>query len=266
MAAKGIKIAFFDIDGTLLEFGALDIHDKVKRALRLARERGVKLFLATGRPPYAIPDFEGVTFDGALCFNGGYCFDESGLIYACPLDKEDVRTVIRNASAMGLATEVATARKMGANGYQDELEEYMEISHHSCDILEDFDEVLEEDIFQLMLGTTEELDEKLMEGTSRLKVARWWDKAMDVIPAGCGKAHGIQKVLEHYGYSRSEAIAFGDGGNDMDMITYAGCGVAMGNAEPVVKAAADYVTDTVAEDGVAAALYKLVLGEAGEES
>ena len=77
---------------------------------------------------------------------------------------------------------------------------------------------------------------------------------MDVIPSECGKAVGMRAILQHYGFAREESIAFGDGGNDQDMIAYAGIGVAMGNATPDVKAAADYVTDSCADDGVYTAL------------
>ena len=65
---------------------------------------------------------------------------------------------------------------------------------------------------------------------------------------------GIQKVLEHYGIRREEIIAFGDGENDMDMLQFAGIGVAMGNAGPEVKEAADYVTEHIDEDGLEKAL------------
>ena len=75
-----------------------------------------------------------------------------------------------------------------------------------------------------------------------------------LIHIDCGKAFGIQKILEHYGYCRNECIAFGDGGNDIDMLQYAGIGVAMGNSKESVKAAADYITEDCDSDGVVSAL------------
>ena len=67
-------------------------------------------------------------------------------------------------------------------------------------------------------------------------------------------AVGIDKIIEHYGISLHETMAFGDGGNDMAMLRHAGIGVAMGNAGDEVKEAADYVTDSVDDDGVMNAL------------
>jgi hydroxymethylpyrimidine pyrophosphatase-like HAD family hydrolase len=60
----------------------------------------------------------------------------------------------------------------------------------------------------------------------------------------------VEKMLAYYGIHRSQAIAFGDGGNDIEMLQTVGCGVAMGNASDKVKASADDVCGTVSEDGV----------------
>ena len=61
-------------------------------------------------------------------------------------------------------------------------------------------------------------------------------------------------MLEHFGWTKDNAIAFSDGGNDVDMLRFAGIGVAMGNATDEPKAAADYVTDSVDDAGIANAL------------
>lgn len=255
--AAGIRAAFFDIDGTLLDFGKPDLSPAVRQALLDMKKKGIRLFLATGRPPYILPAFAADVFDGALCFNGGFCYDKDGPIYSHPLDLEDVQTVIANAKALGLPAMLAAGDKMGSNFYQQELEDFMMVSHNHCDILEDYDSVSRDHVYQMMLGIPEEKEQAILAGTKNAVITRWWDKACDVIPKGCGKAHAIEKVLEYYGFTREQSIAFGDGGNDRDMIEYAGIGVAMGNAKEEVKASADYVTASVAEDGVPAALTEL---------
>ena len=65
------------------------------------------------------------------------------------------------------------------------------------------------------------------------------------------KGIGLLKLAELLGLQREQVIAFGDGENDISMLQYAGIGVAMGNATPACKAAADFITRTVDEDGVA---------------
>ena len=77
---------------------------------------------------------------------------------------------------------------------------------------------------------------------------------MDIIPADGGKGNAIERILERYGLSREDAIAFGDGDNDIDMLRYAHIGVAMGNAGEHVKTHADYVTACVDDDGIYKAL------------
>ena len=77
-----------------------------------------------------------------------------------------------------------------------------------------------------------------------------------VIPEKGGKVAGIRRVLEDFAISREEIMAFGDGENDMDMLEFAGTGIAMGNADPQVKARADEVTESVDENGVVRALYR----------
>ena len=83
---------------------------------------------------------------------------------------------------------------------------------------------------------------------------RWHPEFTDIVPENISKAEGISRVIAGYGIGREEVMAFGDGGNDVEMIEYAGIGVAMGNALPDVRKHADYVTSTVDEDGIVAAL------------
>lgn len=73
---------------------------------------------------------------------------------------------------------------------------------------------------------------------------------MDVIPKGVDKAKGIAAVAGHFGFGIDECMAFGDGGNDIAMLKAVGTGIAMGNSSDEVKAAADYVTTSVDDDGI----------------
>jgi hydroxymethylpyrimidine pyrophosphatase-like HAD family hydrolase len=79
----------------------------------------------------------------------------------------------------------------------------------------------------------------------------------ELYPTAISKAKGIGVVLEHLGLGVEDACAFGDGTNDLEMIRYGGCGVAMGNAEDVVKAEADIVCPPVWDDGLAQILREL---------
>ena len=77
---------------------------------------------------------------------------------------------------------------------------------------------------------------------------------LDVIPKGGGKEVGIAAVAQRFGWKREEIMVFGDGDNDCRMLSWAGTGVALGNGTPAAKAAADYVTAPIGEDGIQKAL------------
>ena len=82
---------------------------------------------------------------------------------------------------------------------------------------------------------------------------------MDVTPPGITKAVGLKKLADYLGVKQEEVMAIGDGDNDLSMIKYAGCGVAMENAIADLKAEASFITKDCDEDGVAYAIEKFVL-------
>ena len=97
-------------------------------------------------------------------------------------------------------------------------------------------------------------DERIRSLLPGCKATRWNDFGVDIISKSGGKLVGIDEYLKLLGISRDEAMAFGDGENDIDMLKNAGIGVAMGNAKDAVKESADYVTDSVDDDGIKKAL------------
>lgn len=101
-----------------------------------------------------------------------------------------------------------------------------------------------------MLGSGKEDYAKVMANTTEAKITAWWDRAVDIIPASSGKGSGIAKMLAYYGLDKSEAIAFGDGNNDIEMLEAVGWGLAMDNASDELKAIADEVIGHVAEEGI----------------
>ena len=82
---------------------------------------------------------------------------------------------------------------------------------------------------------------------------------MEFLDKSVNKGAGVSAVTKQLGLNREEVICVGDAGNDLDMIRYAGLGVAMGNAFEEIKAEADYITHTNEEDGVAYVIEKFML-------
>ena len=246
---SGIKIIFFDIDGTLIDMGK-QISEKNTEMLNRLKANGIKICLATGRSPVSLPRFDGVSFDAFLTFNGSLCYNPSEIIFSSPISHEDVQKIIRNAANIGRPVAVASKDRLAANGSDDDLAEYFSFSHSELKVAEDFESLSREDIYQVMLGCRESDYDAILDGVSGAKVAAWWDRAVDIIPASSGKGIGIRKMLEACHLDRSEAMAFGDGNNDIEMLMAVGTGIAMGNASPTLKAAADGICGHVAQDGI----------------
>ncbi|MBR0385660.1 MAG: HAD-IIB family hydrolase, partial [Erysipelotrichaceae bacterium] len=87
-----------------------------------------------------------------------------------------------------------------------------------------------------------------------LKVTYWTENGVDMICSDGSKASGISHVLEHYGITSEEMMAFGDANNDLEMLQMAGIGVCMGDGEEEVRNIADYITETTENDGIYQAL------------
>lgn len=245
-----IKIVFFDIDGTLVDMETKAMSPRTLETLRRLQAGGIKICIATGRSPVSLPVFEGVTFDAYLTFNGSLCYDASGILYSHPIPGGDVRKIIDNAARLGRPVSVATKSRLAANGLDRDLAEYYAFAHLKLTAAEDFREALREEIYQVMLGCREPDYPAILEGVEGAEITAWWDRAVDIIPKGGGKGVAVRKLLDHYHLDRSQALAFGDGNNDLEMLKAVGTGIAMGNASPRLKEAASEVCGPVSEDGI----------------
>lgn len=245
-----IKIIFFDIDGTLIDMKKKVISEKMKETLIRLKENGILICIATGRTPVTMPKFDFVDFDAFLTFNGSYCFNKKDAIFSNPIPTEDVKKIISNAAAIGRPVSIATKERLSANGRDQDLVDYYKIAKLEVEVTDDFEQVAEEEIYQIMMGCYKEEYDSMMKGIEGARITGWWDRAVDIIPANGGKGVGVEKILEYYHLDKSEALAFGDGNNDIELLQAVGCGVAMENASEQLKAIADDVCGHVAEDGI----------------
>lgn len=251
MNLENIKIIFFDIDGTLIDIQKKRISEKTLKTLIQLKERNIILCLSTGRSPITVPRFEGWEADVFLTFNGSYCYNRQQIIYKTPIPAKDAQLIVRNAASINRPVSVATSKKLAANGRDKDLVDYFALAKLEVDVSEKFDEIIEkEEVYQIMCGGRESEYEALLRDVKNAKITAWWDRAVDIIPVNGGKGIGVEKVLAHYHLQKSEALAFGDGNNDIDMIQAVGVGVAMANASDSLKAVADDICGHVADDGI----------------
>ena len=116
-----IKIAFFDVDGTLLKLGTKELSDKTKKALTKLRQNNVLLCMATGRSYPTIPHFQGVDFNVLLTFNGSYVKSGEKIIFKNPLHNEDKNQIIQNLKNMKRAIAISNENFIVTNGTDEDL-------------------------------------------------------------------------------------------------------------------------------------------------
>ncbi len=244
------KIVFFDIDGTLVNEEKVIPEDTVK-AIQELKNRGIEPVIATGRAPYFIkPLLEKLGIESYVCMNGAYVVYKGEPIYRREIGKSSLEALVKLSGEHehGLVFE-------GEHTFYSNKEEHPFIidSVNSLKVdLPGYDPEFwqAESIYQVFLHC-ESHEEHLYESVkSDFTLIRWHAQAMDVLPLGGSKAEGIKAMLDRLNYTEHNAVAFGDGLNDKEMLQLVGFGVAMGNSHPEVLPYADYVTTHVDEQGI----------------
>lgn len=251
-----IKTIFFDIDGTLVSFNTHKVPQSAVDAIAKLRKKGVKLFIATGRHLKAINNLGNLQFDGYITLNGSYCFaGKDEVIYKHSIEKKDLESLLNYMDQYGeFPCIFVREHDMVINFINDRVKEVLDLLDFPQPPLGSLKEALDKDVFQLIAFFEKDQEDEVMQVLPGCDSTRWSPLFTDVVPKGSSKRVGIDKVLEHYGETLDETMAFGDGGNDIRMLEHVGVGIAMGNAEDDVKQSADYVTDSVDDDGIAKAL------------
>ncbi|VBB43381.1 Cof-like hydrolase [uncultured Paludibacter sp.] len=249
-----IKAIFFDIDGTLKSFETHQIPESTMYALEELQKKGIKIFIATGRTPDALKSFD-LQVDGYITLNGGYCYLSTGeIIYKHTVSKNDIQALMEYQKTNPTPCVVMAENITFATFKHEKIEHFIELLNFPRMEIFPLEKALEVDVLQIVLFISEKQDDDMLKILKNCDALRWYPTFADFVPKGSHKGIGIDKIIEHFGISLSETMAFGDGGNDISMLQHAAIGVAMGNATEEVKRAADYVTDTVDNDGVYKAL------------
>ena len=251
-SAKDIKIAFFDVDGTLVDMEKKVITPAMIETLKHLKENGIILCMATGRGPYLVPSFPGIDFDVFLSYNASYCYTKDEVIFSNPIPKEDVKAIVENASEIHRPVFLAGVEGGGAYGCDKDLADYFAIAKSKVNVLDnfDFEKLMDKKVYQMMVGCYKEEYADILRDVDGARITAWWTRAADITPANGNKGVGVRKILDYYHLDKENAIAFGDGTNDIEMLEAVGTGVAMGNATDDVKAVADAICGHVAEDGI----------------
>ena len=253
------KIVFFDIDGTLIDCtnGINSISPNVKESIKKIQDNGDYAFIATGRPyaflPKTILEFG---FDGFILLNGAHIIINNKDIYNKSIEKTFIKDLIdvlekSNIEYVLQGEKYCYLRKdfVNFNNYLDNIEISKEYIKDECNY-EDID------IYKIEILCEDDIMENLcLDIIKKNKQCDYFSsinkRAIEVYVKNNTKAEAILQVIDILNVDIENTYAFGDGKNDIDMLKTVRYGIAMLNASDEVKLSANYITDSVCNDGVA---------------
>ena len=251
-----IKAAFFDIDGTLLSFKTHRVSEGTVRAFDTLHRHGVRTFISSGRPMVLIPPMP-LSFEGHITMNGAYVFTPDAELLRNPIAAADRDAWIDFAKQRQLCTMIFTADGMMlAQPNETGLKVRDQLELEMPPVV-DIDDMRRHEAFQIIALMPADLDSHVASILPHCRLPRWHPAFTDIVAADNSKAAGMEALCRHFGIQQDETLAFGDGGNDIEMLQWAHIGVAMGNAEQTVKDHADLVTTSVDQEGIEPAVNQL---------
>lgn len=264
------KLLVLDIDGTLVN-SRKEITDKTRNALIDIQSKGHIVALASGRPYYGMEEYAGLIeldhFGGyALSFNGG-------IILNCRTKEK----IYENTMPVRFAKpiyEYAKANNIGMVTYQDknvitgtDVDDYMryeaKLNHLDIKQVDDFTKYVDFDMVKCLLTASPDEAERHEKNLAAmfdgdLNVFRSEEYFIEITAPGVDKAKSLAVLLDKIGMNKTDCICCGDGFNDLTMVKFAGVGVAMDNAQNIIKDNADYITASCDDDGIAEVIDRFI--------
>ena len=253
------RLVALDIDGTVVDRDGV-LPETVRHAVQLVVDAGVPVVLATGRSWHGTrPVFEdlGLPPGSAIASNGAVIvsYPPEAIVKAITFDP---RAVIQRVVDFAPGTLIAV-EEIG-RGYR--LNDHFPGGDLTGEmIIEDIEQLSARPVTRVILRDPSRSDEDfvLLARHLGLKGVTYfvgWSAWLDIAPRGVSKATALRDIAKDLGVAAADVLAFGDGRNDIDMLTWAGRGVAIGDAPEEVQQAADAVSDRLADGGPAAELIR----------
>jgi len=269
--AKAMKIHMvaIDLDGTLLN-SSKEITQTTAEILRTARsEAGVKIVLATARPPRSVrPFYDLLDLDTPMInYNGALVLDpaDGRVLMHRPIPVKNCRGIIRLARE--IYPEVLVSAEIMDRWLTDRLDPAYNTETgllFSPDVVAPIDDWINQSMTKLLLlGHSERLKDVAaavrQRFTHQVAMVQTENYMLQIMHATVSKAQALRVVAAEMHLRRGQVMAIGDNANDVGMLQWAGVAVAMANAAPEALAAADHVADHHDADGAAHAVRQLIL-------
>ncbi len=263
-----IQLVAVDIDGTFVRSDYTYDVPRFQRILSRMKEIGCHFVVASGNQYYQLRDlFPG--YDEELSFvaeNGAFVKERTELVFTAEMPKETVDFVIDLCREYPEISNVLCGLESAYCERGTVSREFFELTgvyYHRLQWVDDF-KAVKDQILKFAPTVPEEktYDYYAMFGQrleGKLEATTSGHGSIDLIVPGCHKASGLKRLVKRWGISPEQCAAFGDGGNDIEMLKYCGHSYAMANAPENVKQAAKQVCPSNEEDGVLVALERLLM-------
>ena len=248
----GIRAVFLDMDNTVFSHRTNSIPVSAEKAIAALREKGILVFIATGRHVQELKwmNLYGFPADGWITVNGAYCYNDKGSYYNEPVSREDLAVLYDNLKRDPFPCMFMDEQTIFINMDDERVRRSQEEIHTPMPEIADPERILHSDIFMLVPYAEESIWHPVQQRMKHISATRWTDLAVDVYSDQCGKDRGVAETCRHYGLKKEETLAVGDGPNDAVLLEACGYKAAMGNAVKELKELADYVSTDIDEEGL----------------
>ncbi|KAB8139439.1 HAD family hydrolase [Gracilibacillus oryzae] len=248
------KALFLDIDGTILREDH-SIEDSTKIAVKQAQSQGIEVFLATGRPLHEISDIaEALNITSFIGYNGAYALYQDQVLVNETMPAEMIEHYLKVAKENNHELILYTNKLNLLTSLDKEVVKQFIDYFHLGDV-QLYSEEFANDILGITIMNVKPKEPALynLDGDeiylSQVNV-KGMEHCYDVIRENVNKGIAVEKILIELNISPDEAIAFGDGMNDKQMLAYVGNSFAMGNCHPELLKHSRYQTSSVEESGI----------------
>ena len=258
------KLLALDLDGTLIGRDLI-ISSRTKTAISQLMGHGIIVTIATGRMfQSALPYARELNISAPLiCYEGAMIADPNTkeVLWHKPVPLSLAREAIELINKENLHINAYLDDELYVESVNDKAELYSSISRVIPNAVGDLLAFLDREPTKLVVvGNPDEIDHinKLLNEkfNGALYVAKSYPLFCEIAHPECNKANALAMLTDQFGITQSEVVAIGDNHNDMNMVQWAGLGIAMANGSDETKEAADWVTGHQEEDGVAQAIEK----------